>query len=152
MRLAQSTGHGRRAALLVVAGLPMAAPVGLVHVGLVATLAPSALAQGPLSDPFPAVLELADLDGAIGFRLEGTDADDHSGRSVASAGDVNGDGIDDLIIGAVLADPGGRTNAGSSCVVFGRDMVSCRAELDGDGALTIFDFLMFQNEFDAGCE
>jgi hypothetical protein len=27
----------------------------------------------------------------------------------------------------------------------------CRADLDGDGVLTIFDFLAFQNEFDAGC-
>jgi hypothetical protein len=26
------------------------------------------------------------------------------------------------------------------------------ADFDGDGALTIFDFLVFQNEFDAGCE
>lgn len=26
-----------------------------------------------------------------------------------------------------------------------------RADFDGDGALTIFDFLTFQNEFDAGC-
>jgi hypothetical protein len=29
---------------------------------------------------------------------------------------------------------------------------ACRADLDGDGQLTIFDFLAFQNEFDAGCE
>ena len=28
---------------------------------------------------------------------------------------------------------------------------TCRADLDGDGELTIFDFLAFQNEFDAGC-
>ncbi|UYV11263.1 MAG: right-handed parallel beta-helix repeat-containing protein [Phycisphaera sp.] len=27
-----------------------------------------------------------------------------------------------------------------------------RADLDGDGELTIFDFLVFQNAFDAGCE
>ena len=26
-----------------------------------------------------------------------------------------------------------------------------RADFDGDGSLTIFDFLAFQNEFDAGC-
>jgi hypothetical protein len=26
----------------------------------------------------------------------------------------------------------------------------CRADLDGDGSLTIFDFLAFQNQFDAG--
>ncbi|UYV12680.1 MAG: hypothetical protein NCW75_15490 [Phycisphaera sp.] len=28
---------------------------------------------------------------------------------------------------------------------------ACRADFDGDGALTIFDFLAFQNAFDAGC-
>ena len=44
---------------------------------------------------------------------------DHSGCSVAGAGDVNGDGIDDLIIGAPCADPGGRYDAGESYVVFG---------------------------------
>jgi hypothetical protein len=29
-------------------------------------------------------------------------------------------------------------------------MTTCRADLDGDGALTIFDFLAFQNAFDTG--
>ena len=57
---------------------------------------------------FGASLDLAALDGTNGFRLDGIDADDHSGRSVAGAGDVNGDGIDDLIIGAPDADPGDR--------------------------------------------
>ena len=49
----------------------------------------------------------------------GSTADDHSGLSVAGAGDVNGDGIDDLIIGASYADPGDRNDAGESYVVFG---------------------------------
>jgi FG-GAP repeat len=35
-----------------------------------------------------------------GFRIDGIAAGDYSGLSVSSAGDVNGDGIDDLIIGA----------------------------------------------------
>ena len=56
-----------------------------------------------------------------GFRLDGIDADDSSGFSVAGAGDVNGDGIDDLIVGAPGADPDGRYDAGESYVVFGTD-------------------------------
>ena len=37
----------------------------------------------------------------------GAAADDRSGFSVASAGDVNGDGFADLIVGAIVADPHG---------------------------------------------
>ena len=35
-----------------------------------------------------------------GFVLNGIDSGDFSGVSVSGAGDVNGDGFDDLIIGA----------------------------------------------------
>ena len=69
---------------------------------------------------FPASIRLADLDGTNGFRLDGIAAEDSSGHSVAGAGDVNGDGIDDVIIGAYLADPDGKEDAGESYVVFGR--------------------------------
>ena len=54
-----------------------------------------------------------------GFKLSGVAAGDCSGLSVASAGDVNGDGFDDLIVGAYGADPHGN-NSGASYVVFGR--------------------------------
>jgi hypothetical protein len=68
---------------------------------------------------FAPVFELSSLDGSNGFRLDGVAANDHSGYSVASAGDVNSDGFADLIIGAPHADPS-RPNAGSSYVVFGK--------------------------------
>ena len=70
---------------------------------------------------FPAALSLADLNGQNGFRLTGVDDEDYSGRSVASAGDVNGDGFDDVIIGARSADPNGALQAGESYVVYGSD-------------------------------
>jgi hypothetical protein len=58
--------------------------------------------------------------GSGGFRIDGGDADDRSGRSVAGAGDVNGDGLADLIVGADRADPSGDSAAGESYVVFGK--------------------------------
>ncbi|PXW89873.1 FG-GAP repeat protein [Nitrosomonas sp. Nm84] len=68
---------------------------------------------------FNATLNLSSLDGNNGFRLDGVTAYDRSGRSVSSVGDVNGDGFDDLLIGAPYADSNG-SNSGSSYVVFGR--------------------------------
>ena len=65
------------------------------------------------------VLALSALDGTNGFTLNGIDANDQSGISVSSAGDVNGDGYDDLIIGASAADPGGNSGAGETYVVYG---------------------------------
>jgi hypothetical protein len=67
----------------------------------------------------PTPVDLANL-GAGGFRIDGIDASDQSGSSVSGAGDVNGDGLADLIVGARGADPSGDTNAGESYVVFGK--------------------------------
>jgi len=43
---------------------------------------------------------LSTLDGSNGFRLDGIDAGDRSGNSVSNAGDVNGDGYDDILVEA----------------------------------------------------
>ena len=64
---------------------------------------------------FAANIDLSALDGTTGFKLSGVAANDFSGRSVASAGDVNGDGFADLIVGAR-----GAGGSGASYVVFGQ--------------------------------
>jgi Ca2+-binding RTX toxin-like protein len=69
---------------------------------------------------FSPVLDLASLNGSNGFRIDGLAANDRFGRSVSRAGDVNGDGLDDFIVGARLAKPDDTRNAGQSYVVFGR--------------------------------
>ncbi len=68
---------------------------------------------------FGASVNLSALDGSNGFRIDGAAAHDRAGRAVSAAGDVNGDGLDDVIVGAYHADASG-PDAGSSYVVFGR--------------------------------
>jgi len=68
-------------------------------------------------------IDLATMTAAQGSTIFGADAGDQSGFSVSSAGDVNGDGFDDMVIGAPLADALGnaKLGAGDSYVIFGRD-------------------------------
>lgn len=63
---------------------------------------------------FPNPYAVSTLTGTNGFRIDGVTAGDQVGYSV-SAGDVNGDGISDVIIGANLLN----TNRGAGYVVFG---------------------------------
>lgn len=55
-----------------------------------------------------------------GFRLTGVDQDDQTGFDTAGAGDFNGDGIGDVAVSSLLAEPLSRPNAGAVYVVFGR--------------------------------
>jgi len=94
--------------------------------------------------------DLSKLNGTNGFVLHGIDGYDLSARSVSSAGDVNGDGIDDLLIGARAADPDGRDLAGESYLVFGRDLGPCPPDTNGDGILDNGDIGVFVFLFQAG--
>ena len=66
----------------------------------------------------PPSFSTSTLDGTAGFRILGELDGDHAGVSVSAAGDVNGDGIADVIIGAHSNDAGG-SSAGAAYVVFG---------------------------------
>ncbi len=57
---------------------------------------------------FPSILDVDNLSKSQGFRIYGEDAGNHLGVSVSSAGDVNGDGISDIILGAFGAGEGGK--------------------------------------------
>ncbi|NBB14526.1 hypothetical protein GVN21_04025 [Caulobacter sp. SLTY] len=64
-------------------------------------------------------LDLGTLNAAQGFRIQGVSGGDALGSSVASLGDVNGDGIDDFVLRAAYGEAGGN-NGGAAYVVFGR--------------------------------
>lgn len=83
-------------------------------------------------DPAFGTVDLAALPTSTGITIFGDWAQDQAGRSIAPLGDVNGDGIDDVIMGAEQGDNTG-PNAGEAYVIFGRDTDG------GDPALTNVD-------------
>ncbi|MBX9605376.1 MAG: hypothetical protein K2Y51_04085 [Gammaproteobacteria bacterium] len=68
-------------------------------------------------DPSVDPLALGSLDGSKGFSMVGLEDHDQLGYSVSAAGDVNGDGRDDILIGA----PRTQSNPGGAYVIFGRE-------------------------------
>jgi len=69
----------------------------------------------------PVQIDLLRIDDTDGIRFDGADTSDLTAFWVERAGDVNADGIDDLMIGATGADPLGRLDAGMGYLLFGRD-------------------------------
>ena len=60
-------------------------------------------------------MNLSDIAAGIGgVIINGAALGDHSGSSVSGAGDMNGDGLADVIVGAFGSDPGGNSYAGQS--------------------------------------
>jgi hypothetical protein len=58
--------------------------------------------------------------GVGGFAIVSNTADEQSGHSVSSAGDINGDGLADIILGAPFKTESGGVNTGHSFVVYGK--------------------------------
>jgi hypothetical protein len=67
---------------------------------------------------FGAAIDLTSLSAADGFIIQGDSANDNAGWAVASAGDINGDGFADLIVGAYKGDSAGYGYAGEGYVRF----------------------------------
>lgn len=66
-----------------------------------------------------ATFDLNTLSGNNGFVFTGTQNGTDFGRRISAAGDINNDGIDDLVVGAPLYDIGSFNKAGVVAVVFG---------------------------------
>ncbi|MEO8350826.1 MAG: integrin alpha [Chthoniobacteraceae bacterium] len=78
--------------------------------------------------PWSASLDLVSLNGSNGFKLNGVSEYDYSGSAVGGAGDINGDGFDDVIIGASQASPNG-AYSGAAYVVFGKPSFGAKINL-----------------------
>ncbi|MFI4882749.1 MAG: hypothetical protein ACIAQU_09210 [Phycisphaerales bacterium JB064] len=113
--------------------------------------APNAVAAqhgpDPLIAPYPEVLPLRLLPidsiygpaGSLGFTFEGSHEDQRIGGSIAPAGDVNGDGIDDIVVHASGSSSGSVVIEAETFVVFGA--------LGGPGAVLRSDAIDGSNGF-----
>ena len=64
---------------------------------------------------FPSSFDLTSLNGDNGFVVNGISRDGQFGFSLGTGGDINGDGKNDLVLGA----PGVSNSAGAAYVIFG---------------------------------
>ena len=87
----------------------------------------------------PSDLDLANL-GNNGIVLQGIEFQGLLGSAVSEAGDVNNDGIDDLIIGAIGATANGNSNAGRTYVVFGNTQLPVSIDISQLNGFNGFTF------------
>ena len=80
----------------------------------------------------PGTVDLDDLSGGKGVRLDGIDLGDRMSWGLSSAGDINGDCRDDILIGAYQADPNG-DKSGETYLISGHTL---DLAADGTGVAT----------------
>ncbi|HEY0113227.1 MAG TPA: tandem-95 repeat protein, partial [Allosphingosinicella sp.] len=86
---------------------------------------------------FGANVDTFTMANTAGFEIKGAAIYDETGKSVSGLGDVNGDGYDDLIVGASGSDLGG-ANAGAAYIIFGRGVdLSNVAPVVGNDSLNV---------------
>lgn len=119
----------------IMIGAGLASPPGLIRAGA------AYVVYGATSLP-GTIVDLSQEPSVYGgTRIYGAHNRDFLGTSIA-AGDVNGNGYDDLVIGANYADPGGRDRAGAMYVIYGgpglRESTIDLAASNGDAVTHIY--------------
>ncbi|MEO0424140.1 MAG: integrin alpha [Pseudomonadota bacterium] len=89
---------------------------------------------------FPPVVDLEDFDGNDGMVVDGRSADDLLGTGVRIVGDVNGDGMDDIGIGALLAATEQLPLGGEAYIIFGGDALPESLSVDDLNGVNGFVF------------
>ena len=83
-----------------------------------------------LAAPACAAVALADLVPALGSRLDGPSGTSRFGTQLAALGDVDGDGYDDIAIGAPAQPHGSTPEAGAVYLVYGTSVGAAAADFD----------------------
>jgi hypothetical protein len=80
-------------------------------------------------------ISLSNIEKGIGgFVVNGYSSYDYSGTSVTYAGDINGDGFDDLAVGVYGANVGSVADAGKSYIIFGGKQLGAIVDYVGSAA------------------
>lgn len=87
--------------------------------------------------PLPASFNLADLDGTNGFTINNANSKDEGSYAIGGVGDINGDGLNDIVIG----NPSANNYTGQSFIIFGNQepwpAQFDLADLDGNNGFII---------------
>ena len=111
----------------MVIAAPTASPPGRASGGIVYVFYG---VLGPVP-AFPAIVDFGSFSsGGDGFKIFGAAAGDALGYSVSNQGDINGDGIVDMMIGANQANALSRIGAGIVYVIYGKPVGSVFADID----------------------
>jgi hypothetical protein len=81
----------------------------------------------------PATISLGAL-GAGGVAIRGNVAGERNGDAVGAAGDVNGDGLPDLLVASRFVDLPGKVNAGRAWIVYGSTTLPASLTLNALGS------------------
>lgn len=113
------------------------------------------LVGAPFSDPFVdstgECYAYSGRDGEMLIRCRGKAIGDWFGEEVAGGGDLDGDGVPDLVVGAWLAAPGGLSEAGSAYVLYGyRPFLSADLREVSSAAGAVVNFQLDFPVLDAG--